>query len=88
MPPAVLVLTRENVAPRLSRVLVAPATTVVRGLATEVALDESDGLTQSCVANLDNAQLLNVNRLLTRIGEIAPRRWPEVCRSMAAVLDC
>jgi len=40
----VVVLTRRRVAARLSRVLVAPVTTTVRGLATEVLLGQDEGL--------------------------------------------
>ncbi|MGH9005173.1 MAG: type II toxin-antitoxin system PemK/MazF family toxin, partial [Acidimicrobiia bacterium] len=40
----VVVLTRSRVASRLTRVLVAPITTTVRGLATEVALGPPEGV--------------------------------------------
>ncbi|CAN5769285.1 type II toxin-antitoxin system PemK/MazF family toxin [soil metagenome] len=83
----VVVLTRERVAPRLTRVVVAPVTTTVRGLATEVSLGEAEGLAES-VANLDNAQLLAVGRLLRRAGTVAPSRWPEFCAAMHALMAC
>jgi len=83
----VVVLTRERVAPRLTRVVVAPVTTTVRGLATEVPLGEAEGLAES-VANLDNAQLLAVGRLLRRAGTVAPSRWPEFCTAMHALMAC
>ncbi len=84
----VVVLTRGRVADRLQRVLVAPITTTVRGLATEVALGEAEGVTQGCVANLDNAQLVPVDVLLRRAGRVNPSRWPEFCTAMAKVMAC
>ncbi|MGH9040571.1 MAG: type II toxin-antitoxin system PemK/MazF family toxin [Acidimicrobiia bacterium] len=84
----VVVLTRRRIAAHLTRVLVAPVTTTVRGLATEVALGEAEGLGSSCVANLDNVQLVPADRLLRRAGVVAPERWPEFCRAMAKVMAC
>ena len=83
----VVVLTRQRVAPRLTRVVVAPVTTIVRHLATEVPLGHAEGLAES-VANLDNAQLLPVDLLLQRAGTVAPNRWPEFCSAMGAVMAC
>lgn len=84
----VVVLTRRRVAPRLTRLLVAPVTTTVRGLATEVSLGEAEGLRATCVANLDNTQLVPADRLLRRAGVVAPDRWPEFCTAMAKVMGC
>lgn len=84
----VVVLTRSRVAPRLNRVLVSPVTSTVRGLSTEVAIGTPEGVRDGSVANLDNVQLVPVDWLLRRSGLIAPQRWPEFCRAMAAVLAC
>ena len=84
----VVVLTRRRVAARLSRVLVAPVTTTVRGIATEVPLGTDEGLPSDCVASLDNVQLLPVDRLLRRAGGVAPQRWGEFCSAMAKVMAC
>jgi len=84
----VIVLTRQSVAPRLSRVVVAPITTTVRGLATEVALGSAEGVRDGSVASLDNLQLLPVDRLLQRAGRVTPERWPEFCTAMAKVMAC
>lgn len=84
----VVVLTRARVAPRLHRVLVAPVTTTVRGLATEVPVGTDEGVRAGSVASLDNVQLLPVSHLLRRAGRITPERWREFCRAMAAVMAC
>lgn len=84
----VIVLTRARVAPRLHRVLVAPVTTTVRGLATEVAVGDAEGVRAGSVASLDNVQLIPVTCLLRRAGRISPDRWQEFCRAMAAVMAC
>lgn len=84
----VVVLTRGAVAPLLTRVLVAPVTTTRRGILTEVGLGTEEGVRGGSVANLDNAQLLDSDRLLRRAGSVSPVRWPEFCRAMARVLAC
>jgi len=84
----VVVLTRSRVAGRLTRVLVAPITTVVREIPTEVALGPSAGVAEGSVANLDNIQLVPVACLLRPAGTVDPQRWPEFCAAMASVIAC
>jgi mRNA interferase MazF len=84
----VVVLTRSRVAPRLHRVLVAPITTVVRGLPTEVPLGPEEGVRDGSVATLDNIQLVPVDRLLRRAGVITHARWAEFCVAMRKVMAC
>ncbi len=84
----VVVLTRSRVAPRLQRVLVAPITTTARGLTTEVALGAREGVREGSVANLDNVQLVPVDRLLRRAGRIDRDRWAEFCAAMEKVMAC
>ncbi|HKZ24909.1 MAG TPA: type II toxin-antitoxin system PemK/MazF family toxin [Acidimicrobiia bacterium] len=84
----VLILTRSGVAPLLSRLLVAPVTTTVRGIPTEVVLGTAEGVKEGSVANLDNVQLLSTDRLLRRAGSVAGDRWPEFCEAMARVMAC
>ena len=84
----VVVLTRARVAPRLRRFLVAPVTTVVRDIPTEVALGADEGVADGSVANFDNAQLVDVDQLLRQAGRIAPTRWAECCAAMQRVMHC
>ena len=84
----VVVLTRARVAPLLSRVLVAPVTSVDRRLRSEVAIGEAEGVDEGSVVSLDNTQLVPVNHLLLQVGEFSPTRWPEVCRAMADSIGC
>ena len=84
----VVVLTRSRVAPLLRRVLVAPVTTTVRDLPTEVELGAAEGVGEGCVANLDNVQLVPVDTLLRQAGRVDGTRWPEFCAAMAKVMAC
>jgi mRNA interferase MazF len=84
----VVVLTRARLAPQLARVLVAPITTTVRGISTEVPLGEREGVREGSVANLDNVQLVARDALVQRAGDVDPGRWPEFCGAMANVMAC
>ncbi len=84
----VLILTRRCVAGRLTRVLVAPITSTVRGISTEVSVGPKEGVAAGSVVNFDNAQLVEADILLRRAGNVAPDRWPEFCAAMSAVLAC
>ncbi len=84
----VVVITRARVAPLLRRVLVAPVTTTVRGIATEVVLGSEEGVQAGSVANLDNIQLIPVERLLREAGRVPAARWSEFCSAMSSVMAC
>lgn len=84
----VVILTRASVAPLLRRVLVAPVTSTVRGLITEVPLGTAEGVLKGSVANLDNVQLVPVERLLRRAGRVDAARWSEFCRATAQMMAC
>ena len=84
----VVVLTRATVAPLLRRVLVAPVTTTVRDIGSEVPVGVDEGVMEGSVVNLDNIQLVPVDLLLRRVGTIGAERWPDVCRAVAHVIAC
>jgi PemK-like protein. len=50
----VLVLTRDSIIDRLSRITVAPVTSTIRGVASEVVLGPDDGMKDACAVNLHN----------------------------------
>ena len=54
----VLILTRDSAIAVLNSITVAPITSTIRTIPTEVVLTESDGLPDTCAANFDNIQTL------------------------------
>ena len=64
----VLVLTREVVRPHLARVTVAPITSRIRGLSTEIPLGPANGLDQNCVVNCDNILTIPASTLGRQVG--------------------
>lgn len=68
----VLILTRELVRPVLSRVTVAPITSTIRGLSTELPVGPRNGLDQNSVVSLDNVVTIPVAALGYQIGFLFP----------------
>jgi mRNA interferase MazF len=65
-----------------------PATTRIRGLATEVRLGPADGLNYDCVLNAQQLQLVSRNALSARIGELRPDKLAAVCRAVKESIGC
>jgi mRNA interferase MazF len=84
----VLVLTPERFIPRLSSVVVAPVTTKIRGIPTEVELGADDGLPRACAANFNNVFTLRRDRLRDRIAALPADRLPEVCAAYRFAVGC
>lgn len=70
----VLVLTRENVRPHLRNVTVAPITSTIRGLTTEVPVGSPNGLELDSVVSCDNIQTIPVADLGRQIGYLRPEQ--------------
>ncbi len=83
-----LVLTRSSAIPYLSRVTVAPITSTIRGVPSEVALGPEDGMKHPCAANLHNVVTVNQENLGRRLTQLSPRRMREVCVALAFALGC
>ena len=85
----VVVLSRDAALPRLRRALVAPCTTTIRGLASEVILDPAeDPVPRRCAVNLDSVEGVSVSVLVARLGRLADDRMREVCAALGVAVDC
>jgi mRNA interferase MazF len=84
----VLILTRASAIGYLSRVTVAPITSTIRGVPSEVALGPDDGMKAPCAVNLHNLVTVSQGALGRRLSQLPPRRMREVCRSLAFALGC
>ncbi len=85
----VVVLSRDAAIPRLRRTLVAPCTTNVRGLPSEVVLEPSeDAVPKRSAVNLDSVESISVAVLVERMGVLSDDRMREVCTALAVAVDC
>lgn len=83
----VLVLTREIVRPHLARVTVAPITTTVRGLSTEVLVGTANGLEQDSFVSCDNITTVPVESLGRLLGYLLPQQEAALATAMGNAFD-
>ena len=84
----VVVLTRDSAIAYLSTVTVAPITSSIRGVPSEVVLNEDDGMKAPCAVNLHNAVTISQNRLGRRLAQLSSWRMREVCAALRFSLGC
>jgi mRNA interferase MazF len=84
-----LVLSRDAAIPRLRRALIAPCTTTVRDLASEVVVEpDEDPVPRRSAINLDSVESVSVAVLVERVGRLSDNRMREVCAALAVAVDC
>ncbi len=85
----VVVLSRDAAIPRLGRALVAPCTTTIRGLPSEVVLEPGDDpVGRRTAVNLDSVESAGVSLLVERIGRLSDERMRQLCDALAVAVDC
>lgn len=77
-PQPVLLLTRSQMLDHLERVTVAPLTTNIRGVPTEVLLTLADGLDRTCAVTLDNIQTVSKEKLRDYVASLSIERMREL----------
>lgn len=83
----VLVLTRELVRPHLATVTVAPVTTTVRGLSTEVRVGAANGLDGPSVVQCDHVATVPVGRLGRQVGVLLDAQEALLTAAIRAAFD-
>jgi mRNA interferase MazF len=85
----VVVLSRDAAIPRLGRALVAPCTTTIRGLSSEVLLEPGeDPIPQLSAVNLDSIESVSIAILVDRIGRLSDERMGQICDALEVAVDC
>jgi mRNA interferase MazF len=84
----VLVLTRDAAIPVLKRVTIASISRTIRGIPTEVVLDEDDGMPTRCAVSLDNLGDVWKAMLTEHIATLGPLQLRAVCRALNIAVGC
>ncbi|MDY7088346.1 MAG: type II toxin-antitoxin system PemK/MazF family toxin [Actinomycetota bacterium] len=83
----VLILTREQVRPYLKSITVAPITSTVRGLSTEVPVGRANGLDHDSVVSCDNITTIPRSSIGRRVGYLLPTQEPDLAEAIVAAYD-
>jgi len=85
----VVVLSRNAAIPRLGRALIAPCTTTIRGLPSEVSLEPGeDPVPLISAVNLDSVESVSTSTLVDRLGTLSTEKMALVCAALAVATDC
>jgi mRNA interferase MazF len=84
----VLVLTRDSAIAYLASVTVAPVTSKVRDVPSQVVLTEQDGMKMRCAVNLHNTITVAKDRLGKRVAQLPSARMSEICAALRFALGC
>ena len=83
----VLILTRDSILDYLGEVTVAPVTSTIRDIPSEVFLSQEDGVKKDCVVNLDHIQTVSKNNFGTRLTSLSRNKMKSVGEAIRFALD-
>ncbi len=83
----VLVLTRDSVLQYLGEVTIAPITSTVRDIPSEVFLSKADGMPLDCAVNCDHLQTVSKGKIGSLITSLSPVKMTDVGRAIRFALD-
>jgi mRNA interferase MazF len=84
----VVVLTRDSALDYLANVTVAPITSSLRGVPSEVLLTAADGMKDTCAINLHNVVTVSKAHLGRRVAILGSERVREICAALNFALGC
>jgi len=87
-PRPVLVLTRGSAVDYLSRVTVAPITSSIRDVPSEVLVGPDDGLKHPSAVNLHNVLTIEKGIVGRRVARLGDEKMRDVCRALGFALGC
>lgn len=82
-----LVLTRSAARPAMTKVTVAPITTTIKGLSSEVEVGPTNGLDRECVVSLDNVLTVPTVRLGRTLGYLTAHQEAALVRAVVLAYD-
>lgn len=83
-----LVLTRPSALGYLSRITVAPVTSTIRDVPSEVVLGPEDGMKLPCAVNLHNVVTVSRDAVGRRVARLDALRMRQICSALAFALGC
>ena len=84
----VVIVSRQEVLPLLRTAMVAPITSTIRGLPSEVIVGADEGLKRDSAINLDHVQTVEQRFLFRFLGSLSETKMRQVCRALALATGC
>lgn len=83
----VLILTRDSTLEFLGDVTIAPITSTVRDIPSEVSLSKQDGMTRECAINCDHIQTVSKRKIGALLTSLPPQKMQDVSRALRFALN-
>ena len=83
----VLILTRDSILEYLGEVTVAPITTTVRDIPSEVFLSKQDGMIKDCAINFDHIQTISKGKIGSLITTLFTEKLEKVSEAIQFALN-
>ena len=83
----ILILTRDSILEYLGEVTVAPITSTVRNIPSEVFLSKQDGMPRDCAVNCDHIQTVAKGKIGALISALSPEKIKKVRKAIAFALS-
>ncbi|HBL55093.1 MAG TPA: type II toxin-antitoxin system PemK/MazF family toxin [Candidatus Lambdaproteobacteria bacterium] len=83
----VLILTRDSILDYLGEMTVAPVTSTIRDIPSEVFLSTEDGVKKDCVVNLDHIQTVSKKKIGARLTSLSRNKMKSVGQAIRFALD-
>jgi len=83
----VLILTRNTIIDYLGEVTIAPITTTIREIPSEVRLSHADGMPTACVVNFDHIQTIQKTKIGSLISTLSKERLAKVKYAISFALE-
>jgi mRNA interferase MazF len=83
----VLILTRDSVLEYLGEVTVAPITSTIRDVPSEIFLSKHDGMNKDCAVNFDHIQTVSKGKIGSLITTVSPDELKQVREAIRFALD-
>ena len=83
----VVVLTRRSALEFLGEVTVAPVTSTIRDIPTEVVLSGDDGMPRTCAVNLDHIQTVSPAKVGALVTKLSADRMIQIGVALRFALD-
>jgi mRNA interferase MazF len=82
----VLILTRDSALEFLGEVTIAPITSTIRDIPTEVLLTKTDGMPRDCAVNLDHLQTISKGKIGSLITTLSASKMQQLRPSLLFAL--
>jgi mRNA interferase MazF len=83
----VVIVTRDSVLAYLGEVTVAPITSTIRDIPSEVLLTREDGMPKNCAINCDHIQTVSKNKIGSAIATLTEDKLKQLSKAIWFALD-